>query len=104
MPNVKNVNENNSGSLDNVKIGSYQAVLPGNVLYQFDNALNNIKYKNSIILTYNNDYTFTVTLATSNEVYLSSSFDTSNMKGGFSGTVANISSTINSHNNFIKKV
>ena len=103
MPYVKNVNENNSGSLNNVKIGSYTAVLPGNVLHKFDNALNKIKYQNSIKLTYNNDYTFTVSLATSNEVYLSSSFATSNMRGGFSGIVANISTTINSHNNFIKE-
>ncbi len=103
MPYVKNVNENNSGSLNNVKIGSYTAVLPGNVLHKFDNALNKIKYQNSIKLTYNNDYTFTVSLATSNEVYLSSSFATSNMRGGFSGIVANISTTINSHNNFIQE-
>ena len=100
MPYVNNVNENNSGILNNVKIGSYTAVLPGNAPYQFDNALNNIKYQNSIKLTYNNNYTFTVTLFTSNEVYLESSFATSNMKGGFSGTVANISTTINSLNNF----
>ena len=103
MPYVKNVNENNSGSLNNVKIGSYTAVLPGNVLHKFDNALNKIKYQNSIKLTYNNDYTFTVSLATSNEVYLSSSFATSKMRGGFSGIVANISTAINSHNNFIKE-
>ena len=100
MPYVNNVNENDSKNLKNVKIGAYTATLPGNVLHKFDNALKEIKNQNSVKLTYNNDYTFTVELTTKNEVYLSSSFATNNMKGGFDGLVANISSSINCYNNF----
>jgi hypothetical protein len=58
MPYVNNVDEDNSDILENVNIGSYTAVLPGNVLYQFDNALNKIKNHNFIkfrILLYKKD-------------------------------------------------
>ena len=100
MPYVNKINKNDSKNLKNVKIGAYTATLPGNVLHKFDNALKEIKNQNSVKLTYNNDYTFTVELTTKNEVYLSSSFTTNNMKGGFDGLVANISSSINCYNNF----
>ncbi len=100
MPYVNNVDKYDSKKLNNIKIGSYTTVLPGNVYHKFDNALNEIINQNSVKLTYNNDYTFTVALTTKNEVYLSSSFATNDMKGRFNGLVANISSSIISHNNF----
>ena len=101
MKNVEKINKKYSAIRNNIKVGSYKALFPGNVYHIINNAVNQLKSEYSIKLIYNNDFTFTVYLYTNNELYLDSTFETKNvLKGGFKGTIANISTTISSHNNF----
>ena len=105
MKNVKNIDIKNSDIKKNIKIGNYEAIFyPGNVFHIINNAVNQLIYENSIKLIYNNDYTFTVELTSKSLLYLVSIFETKNvLRGGFKGTIANISISIRSHNNFVKE-
>jgi DNA-directed RNA polymerase subunit N (RpoN/RPB10) len=100
MPNVNNVDKSESNTINNIAIGSYTAHLPNNN-YNFNSAVNNLKYKNIIKFYYNNDYTFTIDLSSNNVVSLSSSFQTSNKRGGFNGIIADMTISIKFFNNFV---
>jgi hypothetical protein len=100
LPNVNKVDSSESKAKNNIKLGTYQAILPGNVRHSFSSFATSFNYQNVIQLTYNNDYTFSVFMSTSNIVKLRNNFDTGGIKGGFDGTVADIKISVNALNNF----
>ena len=100
LPNVNNVDTSDSKTKKDIKVGSYKAILPGNVQHTFSNFVKSLNYNNIIKLVYNNDYTFSVLMKTSNVVKLKADFSSTDIKGGFDGTVADINITVNALNNF----
>ena len=68
LPNVNNVDKSDSLTKNNINVGNYNAILPGNVQHTFSNLVKSLKYQNVIKLVYNNDYTFSVIMSTSNVV------------------------------------
>ena len=100
LPNVNNVDTSDSKTKKDIKVGSYKAILPGNVQHTFSNFVKSLNYNNVIKLVYNNDYTFSVLMKTSNVVKLKADFSSTDIKGGFDGTVADINITVNALNNF----
>ena len=100
LPNVNNVDTSDSKTKKDINVGSYKAILPGNVQHTFSNFVKSLNYNNIIKLVYNNDYTFSVFMKTSNVVKLKADFSSTDIKGGFDGTVADINITVNALNNF----
>ena len=68
--------------------------------HTFSSFTKSFNYQNIIKLFYNNDYTFSVIMSTSNIVKLKNNFDSGGIRGGFDGTVADINITVNALNNF----
>jgi len=100
LPNVNKVDSSESKTKKDIKLGSYKAVLPGNVKHTFSSFTKSFNYQNKIKLIYNNDYTFSVIMSTSNIVQLNKNFDSGGIRGGFDGTVADIKITVSALNNF----
>ena len=100
LPNVNNVDESDSQTKNDINVGNYNAILPGNVQHTFSSLVKSLNYQNIIKLVYNNDYTFSVIMSTSNVVKLRASFSSTHVKGGFDGTVADINISVNALNNF----
>ena len=100
LPNVNNVDKSDSQTKNDINVGNYNAILPGNVQHTFNNLVKSLNNQNIIKLIYNNDYTFSVIMSTSNVVKLRASFSSTYVNGGFDGTVADIKISVNALNNF----